>query len=128
MSYSIKIKDYGFGKNHNEKSREIYNFISEVDFDNGDAFCFRSGGDGDNGELLMDLLDAYFERFNSSGWIPVSERLPEENGEYIVMIERATRPTFLNYYAGEWFGWDEDGIEYYEVVAWQPLPEPYKEG
>lgn len=56
-----EIENYGFGKKHNVKSVEIYNFISKLDFANGDAFCFKSGGDGDNGEMLMDLLDKYFE-------------------------------------------------------------------
>lgn len=61
------VEDYGFAKDHNPKSREIYDFISEVDFGNGDAFCFKSGGDGDNGEMLMDLLDLYFERKSQDG-------------------------------------------------------------
>lgn len=56
-----EIEDYGFSKPHNPKTEEIYNFISEVDFANGDVFCFKKGGDGDNGEMLMDLLDAYFK-------------------------------------------------------------------
>lgn len=56
-----KIEDYGMSKIHNAKSKEIYDFISELDFANGDAFCFKCGGDGDNGEILMDLLDKYFE-------------------------------------------------------------------
>lgn len=51
-------------KEHNPKSKEIYDFISELDFKNGDVLCFKSGGDGDNGELLMDLLDCYFESKN----------------------------------------------------------------
>lgn len=55
------MKDYGMAKDHNPKSKEIYNFISELDFKNGDVFWFKSGGDGDNGEFLMDLLDCYFE-------------------------------------------------------------------
>ena len=56
------MKDYGMAKHHNPKSEEIYDFISDLDFKNGDFFCFKSGGDGDNGEFLMDLLDAYFEK------------------------------------------------------------------
>ena len=56
------MEDYGMVKEHNQKSKEIYDFISELDFQNGDVFCFKSGGDGDNGELLMDLLDCYFNR------------------------------------------------------------------
>lgn len=57
----MKIKDYGMCVEHNSKSKEIYKFISDLDFENGDAFCFKSGGDGDNGEILMTLLDKYFE-------------------------------------------------------------------
>ena len=54
-----KIDNYGLVKSHHEKSKEIYDFISETDFANGDAFCFKKGGDG---EMLMDLLDAYFNK------------------------------------------------------------------
>ena len=57
-----KIEKYGMSVEHNPKSKEIYNFISEVDFANGDAFCFKCGGDGDNGEMLMALLDEYFKQ------------------------------------------------------------------
>lgn len=54
------IENYGMCKGHSPQSKEIYNFISKLDFENGDYFCFKSGGDGDNGEFLMDLLDCYF--------------------------------------------------------------------
>ena len=33
----------------------------EVDIENGDLFDFSSGGDGDNGEHLMYILDIIFE-------------------------------------------------------------------
>ena len=59
-----KIENYGMSVEHNPKSKEIYNFISEVDFVNGDVFYFKSGGDGDNGEMLMSLLDEYFSRMH----------------------------------------------------------------
>ena len=58
----MKIKDYGFAKQHNPKSKELFKFISILDFENGDYFCFKSGGDGDNGEILMDLFDCYFQK------------------------------------------------------------------
>ena len=32
------IKDYGMAKKHHPKSQEIYRFINELDFANGDAF------------------------------------------------------------------------------------------
>ena len=47
----MKIIDYGFVKQHNPKSVELFEFISTLDFENGDYFCFKSGGDGDNGEI-----------------------------------------------------------------------------
>jgi hypothetical protein len=57
----VKLVDYGFGKEHDPRSDEIFEFIEWVDLVNGDAFGFKSGGDGDNGEMLKDLLDAYFK-------------------------------------------------------------------
>ena len=49
------------GTPHNLKSIELYKFISDLDYAYGDTFCFKSGGDGDNGEQLMYLMDAYFD-------------------------------------------------------------------
>lgn len=67
-----------------------------------------------------------------TGWISVSEGPPpapdifrENFNEYIVMIKGAKLPTVL-YYAGdgEW----EDINEFpCPVIAWMPMPEPYKE-
>lgn len=47
---------------HDIRSQKIFNGIAELDFIHGsDFFRFKSGGDGDNGEHLMYLLDMYFE-------------------------------------------------------------------
>jgi len=59
-----QIKDYGFAKDHDERSVRMFQSIEAIDFENGDAFCFKSGGDGDNGEMLMDLLDAYWKAYD----------------------------------------------------------------
>ena len=75
-------------------------------------------------------------------WIPVSERLPDDRFnksgepiEYSVMLRRATEPTTLSIDEhGKWF--DRRGYYYniaslmayeFDVIAWQPLPEPWKE-
>lgn len=60
-------------------------------------------------------------------WIPVSERLPEEpefaTQGYIVQEWHVCEP-FVAYWNGErWLDGDGDTCC---VVAWMPLPEPYK--
>jgi len=50
------------GTPHHPKSVDLYGSIAQLDFVyGGDHFCFKSGGDGDNGEHLMYLFDIYFE-------------------------------------------------------------------
>ena len=83
----------------------------------------------------------------SNGWIPCSERLPEESGYYLVTYHDWSDGNFLpkyddtyvrrlHYQISEHFvGWNypknvDDRAEndcHKEVIAWQPLPEPYKE-
>ena len=88
------------------------------------------------------------ERLKATNWIPVSERLPEDEKEYLVTLEKVygTPETLFgiaNYLrfedAGYWnekkYGyleWDRysdghGGTKMYKVIAWMPLPEPYKE-
>mgnify|MGYP003295433701 CR=1 FL=1 len=50
-----------FNHEHLPETIELFNFISELDFENGDYFCWKSGGDGDNGEVLMNEIDEYFK-------------------------------------------------------------------
>ena len=70
-------------------------------------------------------------------WIPCSERMPAEGNDYLVTVNN-------NYFGGEtnvvkmiydesqwWYLNDEQGFVYWftdDVIAWMPLPEPYKEG
>ena len=49
-------------------------------------------------------------------WIPVSERLPEEDGLYLVYAEE--QPFVCPFKDGEFF------ID--EVLAWMPLPKSYE--
>jgi hypothetical protein len=59
-------------------------------------------------------------------WIPTSERLPEEDGEYYATVY----DTDENYKYMD-IAELEDGIwqykDYVKVLAWMPLPEPYRE-
>ena len=52
------------GIKHDSQSIKLYKALAEIDFKyGGDSFDFKAGGDGDNGEHLMYLLDIYFEHY-----------------------------------------------------------------
>ena len=66
----------------------------------------------------------------TSEWIPVSERLPKNISTVIVQVKEIIKPT-LGWY-GSINGWrllekDFVGLTGFSVIAWMPLPEPYKE-
>ena len=59
------------------------------------------------------------------GWIPVSERLPEDNREVLISIDWGV--DIGQYDSGEW---RSEWINHYDddnVRAWMPLPKRYKE-
>ena len=71
----------------------------------------------------------------NDGWIPVQERLPEEKKSVLVQWEKYDRHlnVTLTYLDVMWLEDEEDvvfetinGIPNGRVIAWQPLPEPYR--
>lgn len=51
------------GTDHHPESERLIAELMDVDFKLcGDHFCWKRGGDGDNGETLMYELDIIFER------------------------------------------------------------------
>ena len=53
------------GVDHRPESLELFKRMAAIDFHyNDDYFCWKSGGDGDNGESLMYLLDIYFDELD----------------------------------------------------------------
>jgi hypothetical protein len=59
-------------------------------------------------------------------WVPVTERLPKEGKDVLVCDSEGD--IYINhlYLCGEW-GVDEFGNRAKKILAWMPLPEPYKE-
>ncbi len=56
------------GVNHHPKSLRLMEFLLDYDFCKyDDYFCWKKGGDGDNGETLMYQLDAFFEMLDKKG-------------------------------------------------------------
>ena len=101
--------------------------------------------DVDDIEAIKEAISALSE--NNGGWIPIEERKPAEDGEYLlwgkISEDEESDYQFIGNYdaCGEEFGdWedyydsstlgflDSELHKYHEVLAWQPLPEPYKKG
>ena len=62
-------------------------------------------------------------------WIPVSEGVPKSLGTYYVTCKDGTliRTTFCKW-QNKFKRWDMSGRRAnWKVIAWMPLPEPYKE-
>lgn len=65
----------------------------------------------------------------SADWIPVSERLPKASGTYQVtcMDGGIYRSTYAKFQC-KLKRWELTGARsYWKVIAWMPLPNPYKE-
>ena len=60
----------------------------------------------------------------SDEWIPCSERLPEEYGEYLITVMYNDEPyvTTDDYFSYGWDDWRED------VIAWKNKPKAYESG
>ena len=57
-----KIDRWGNSVPHRPMSKRLMNFSADYDLiENGDHFNWKTGGDGDNGEILMFEMDAFFE-------------------------------------------------------------------
>ena len=74
---------------------------------------------------MLEIVQEVSEEYNG-GWIPCSDRLPEESLNSVIgWDEYRQRCCFVQYYGGRWIlGNDIDSVK---IIAWQPLPEPYKE-
>lgn len=75
------------------------------------------------------------EEEKTGGWIPVTERLPEDDKYIMISFKNFTLPDIGRYEAdkdgnGAFYpGDDEKSYVEYDlfVNAWMPLPEPYRE-
>ena len=69
--------------------------------------------------FLKDTAESFMrENQSAQQWIPCSERLPDQNGKYLV-VGRQKAINILKFDGGRWYGkWG--------VVAWMPLPDCYQ--
>lgn len=102
-----------------DKSK-IYNYIKRTISPYGRPF---EGTAYEFGLKIMDFIENMDDE-KENGWIPVSERLPEDDTTVLVSCKTSRGTTFVRdgYYThGSW------RLNCIGVTAWRPLPEPYKE-
>ncbi len=64
---------------------------------------------------------------SNDDWIPVEERLPESKTHVLCCFENGTVDALWQDWKDRGFGgYFDDDFTPMEVVAWRPLPEPYK--
>ena len=79
---------------------------------------------------IMDAFDEYVDS-NEPHWIPVTDGLPERD-ELVLVTYKTTDKIHLCKYLGDgsenqWWSYIDDCCAWNNVVlAWMPLPEPYK--
>jgi hypothetical protein len=104
----------------------------------------QSDGDNNRANRIIDAADEYAESMMPR-WIPVAERLPEEDSNVLVSYcykegegDTSHSNIAITSYGHMYFGGNKVGIHHwrapfkyfhnnYEVIAWMPLPEPYRE-
>ena len=118
-----------------EEIEERLNMVENIPINEDDDFldceeCYETGSvQGRFEELLWcrNIIRSHMSEV-AEDWISVEERLPEEpkyiEDSYIVQQENVIDP-FSAYWDGkEWTDTNDEPIK--RVIAWQPLPEPYK--
>lgn len=89
-------------------------------------------------EIINELAEEYINTSTdtSSGWIPCSERLPkiESNTSDTVLVCTIDGFQHMAFWCddGKWryceSGMIKNPMEWTVIIAWMPLPAPYKEG
>lgn len=84
----------------------------------------------DMDKTTVDACKGAIELLEQARWIPVSERLPETDGVYLTYIvnpydSQLSYVMLCDYIGQTWCPVDETASN--NVVAWMPLPEPYRE-
>ena len=96
--------------------------------------------DEDIEEIKKQAVAEYLVEHNDilkNRWIPCSERLPQDGIDVLVWFEyfrfgeynRLFQTTGISYtYNGKWSGFvnGSSGWRELNIIAWQPLPQPYE--
>jgi hypothetical protein len=107
--------------------KEVNKLVDELARAISDERCCMSRGRS-TATIMQDILDLQ-SVISKSKWIPISERLPEEDGRYLTYIvnNRLSYMMVCDYIQQTWCPDDQTASN--NVTHWMPLPnEPYKDG
>ena len=84
-------------------------------------------------DKAIDIVKQEAEQYNN-GWIPVSEKLPEIDGHTsdIVLVCGSNGFQYMAFWCDDlkWrfceCGMAKNPVLWTEIIAWQPLPQPYQ--
>ena len=119
--------------------QELEKILEEINEALEENKVIELNGDGTVNRCIIDVASAWgsikaiIHDHINDGWIPVDERLPEEPKEnpefegkkielYLVTV-KGTKYPFRAMWNGKFF---TDGWSKCNVIAWRPLPEPYR--
>ena len=63
---------------------------------------------------------------SNDDWISVEERLPEHDYETVLCVDAVDYYFVAVYTKKDGFRTEDFGADYENIIAWQPLPEPYR--
>lgn len=85
-------------------------------------------------ERTKEAIDMAIKALQQTAWIPVGERLPDIDQIVLICTGDGQITDGYRWNSEDWFlAWGEfngehTGGEYIHIVAWMPLPEPYRGG
>lgn len=118
--------------------REILKEIEEMEYpeqiigrgmeeaDITDPFDAAAYGFAEARERIAEIIRNHM---GGDGWIPCSQRMPENDGFYLATIDgeiAGEDKPFSGLAEFENGKWIDDEEDYQCIIAWQPLPEPYR--
>lgn len=92
--------------------------------------CYNGFSDTYDKACIIGVLEELPSAQRTGRWIPVSERLPDEETDVFICNANGDREISRGSYSTEMKGdfiWYTSGWRFGKVVAWMPLPESYKE-
>lgn len=70
------------------------------------------------------VMDLIANQSKVNEWIPVEERMPKQSLNSVIGWDAyRERCCFVQYYMNEWILGNHESVK---IVAWMPLPKPYK--